>query len=114
MLSIGRFTFEPRGITRKKTQFLGVLQTIVSNNIILFNPLELVKWNCTKDYLLDLTKNNIKVIDSLILSRNKLAQLNTFILKTESDEYVVKPLISGGGDRTFRAKTKKYYNSVTT
>jgi glutathione synthase/RimK-type ligase-like ATP-grasp enzyme len=90
-------------IEGKRTKFLKILNDITKHNIPIFNSIETIQWNSKKNYLLYLQQKNINIIETLITSQNKLHEITHFLLQRQSNEYVVKPVISGGAYKTYRA-----------
>lgn len=63
----------------------------------LFNPLDLVRWNSDKHYLLDLAKAGVPIVESIFIKPGEAA--DGF---PDYPEYVVKPAISAGSRDTRR------------
>ena len=83
--------------------WLSRLQNI--QNII--NPLELIKWNLDKTYLLDLKKSGIKIVDTVYVKQGTSADLSQIAFKNNWQEIIIKPTISAGAFETFRLKDKE-------
>lgn len=84
--------------------FLGVLET-VSRGTSLLNPIELIRWNAHKSYLLDLDKRGIATIPSLLLRRDGdgKEERREFLEMCEGHDIVIKPAVGAGGKWTTRA-----------
>lgn len=90
----------------KREQFLGCLRHISSLGVPLFNSMATLEWNSTKNYLLDLENRGIPIIPTQIISKKTDPRLDRIIHAMPSEEYVIKPAVSGGGNRTFRTNAE--------
>lgn len=86
--------------------FMDVLEKIESSAASLQNPLELVKWNIDKKYLLDLEKNGIQIVPSIFAEQFDQKLCMDAFLKFGCREIVMKPTISANADDTFRFDEK--------
>ena len=68
----------------------------------LLNPLEMVRWNMDKHYLLDLKEKGINVTESLYVEAGTNTDLGSLHHQTSWTETVLKPTISGAGRHTYR------------
>lgn len=82
--------------------FLELLETIDHSAARLLNALELVKWNISKTYLLDLEKKSIPIVPSIFANQFNSTIGQSFFKKFKSKEIVIKPVISANADDTFR------------
>lgn len=87
----------------KRGLFLERMRLLESMGIPLFNSLEILAWNSHKGYLLDLEKSGVPIIPTRILSQAKEPLVEKILLEIPSKEYIIKPAVSGGAHRTFRA-----------
>jgi Prokaryotic glutathione synthetase, ATP-grasp domain len=89
-------------------KFLTVLENIVAKGARLENPIELVRWNINKNYLLDLEARGIELpptIKGNVITDKKIQKIfNEF----KTDEIIIKPVISANADNTFRINTDNY------
>ena len=78
---------------RAPAEFLGVLEGIRAAGILLLNPLELVRWNLTKDYLQELEEERVPVVPTLW--RNGLTPGGLAVLWEEvgAEALVIKPQV---------------------
>ena len=86
-------------------EFLEVLQKIDASKARLENPLEIIEWNLSKLYLRELEGKGIKIVptiwDEKIVTEDKFNEWrNSF----ETDEIIIKPLISATAGHTYRLK----------
>lgn len=92
-------------IEGKRDIFIQTLEAITNQNVPLYNSIDIVRWNSHKSYLLDLEQKDVRILDTLIISKDKKSHQNIFNLQSEDNEYVIKPIISGGAYKTFRVKS---------
>ncbi len=86
----------------KYPRFLQTLQNIQNRGIHLLNPFSTVLWNSSKNYLKDLAKEGIRIVDTLWIKGKDLPHLSDLLEKKGWKDCVIKPLISGGGYQTVR------------
>jgi len=83
--------------------FMKVLEEIDSSGARLENSLEIVKWNINKTYLRDMQQRGIKIVPSLWYNNwKKLDTLRELFTRLDTEELVIKPLISANADHTYR------------
>lgn len=88
-------------------EFVKVLEKINKSKTVLFNDLEIMKWNMNKSYLFDLGNKGIPIPTSLYFEKyNSQATADSFY-KLNCDEIVIKPLISASAFNTFRVRKNK-------
>jgi glutathione synthase/RimK-type ligase-like ATP-grasp enzyme len=86
-------------------EFLQVLQKIDESNARLENSLRTVEWNLSKEYLRDLESKGVKIVPTIWgeetpTENNFDSWLNHF----QTDEIIIKPIISATAQDTFRLK----------
>ncbi len=84
---------------------------VVSNQTNLLNPIELIRWNMDKHYLLDLEEKGINIIPMLIEEAGSNITLKEFLNQSGWQDCVLKPTVSGAGRHTYRINvnnTKEY------
>ena len=79
--------------------FLAVLAQIDAETLLL-NPLEMVQWNASKTYLLDLRDHGVPIVPTTIGHALSREDLDEFMKRVGTAGIVVKPVIGGGADRT--------------
>ena len=67
------------------------------------NDVRTLRWNADKSYLGDLAARGIPIIPTRWLARGSSASLSELRAETGWSELVVKPTVSGGAHRTWRA-----------
>lgn len=83
------------------TDFKKWLLYIKTNNIPLFNNVDMVLSNIMKDIQFDiLRKGNVDFIDTIFLQQSEVLNMNTFDM-LGNNSYVIKPTISGSGENTY-------------
>lgn len=68
------------------------------------NDVRILRWNADKSYLTDLAAHGVPVIPTHWLDHGRPSSLAELRRATGWSELVVKPTVSGGGHRTWRAK----------
>lgn len=76
--------------------FRAWLMRLAEKGMGIFNPLELVQWNMSKDYLLDLAKV-VEVIPTVVLASSSPDAFLALIHQKLWSEVVLKPLIGQSG-----------------
>lgn len=84
---------------RRPEQFNEFLMALESQELKVFNPPRLVRWNSSKRYLIHLGGLGVPVVPSLVLDDHTLPEdLPDFLAAHPGvSEFVVKPLIGSGG-----------------
>ncbi len=84
-------------------KFLQVLETITTSGTSLQNSIELVKWNIQKTYLRDLQEKENHIVPTLWREPGTSAEMvESFFDEFQSDEIILKPVVSANADNTFR------------
>lgn len=81
----------------ERERFLSVLAEVEASSCRLFNPLEAVRWNSTKSYLLDLRDWGVPVVPTLRVSSTDAALVQDAVLGQGWTRAVLKPLVGAGG-----------------
>ncbi len=68
------------------------------------NPHELIEWNIDKHYLAELESKGVRIPNSLFIEKGDHRTLKEVISTVEWNEFILKPVISGGGRHTYRFK----------
>ncbi|MEZ6127110.1 MAG: hypothetical protein R3C59_00345 [Planctomycetaceae bacterium] len=82
-------------------QFLSVLEAIEASGAQLQNSLNIVRWNICKEYLRDLDSGGVPIIPTQWLSCLTSARIEQLIEESSDGQFVCKPLIGAGADRTW-------------
>ncbi len=83
-------------------RFLEVLEEIDESSARLENSIDLVRWNISKTYLRDLEEQDIEIVPGLWPDTFQTEELNGYFERFNTDEIVIKPVISAGADDTYR------------
>jgi len=65
------------------------------------NPIEMVRWNMDKHYLLELERNGVPIPPTRILKRKEPARLALLYRQTGWERMVLKPTVSGAARHTY-------------
>ena len=84
--------------------FLTVLAKIEISSCLLINPINTVRWNINKRYLLELENRGVKIVPTLLCSEIDSGMLRTGIWNKQTDGFVIKPLVGVGAFQTLRIK----------
>lgn len=84
-------------------EFHGWLARLERERVRVFNDVRTLRWNADKTYLRDLGERGIPVIPTRWLPRGSVSSLAALRRATGWSELVVKPTVSGGAHRTWRA-----------
>lgn len=91
-------------------EFLDWIERMKMLKIPAFNDLDIILWNSSKEYLLEIEKQGFPVISGLILETESKPDLNLIREKIKSDIIVVKPLVSGGAKNTLKIHLSEWDN----
>jgi len=85
-------------------RFNKFIQWLESANIKtrMINPYKTIKWNMDKHYLDDLEKNGINTPPTLFIETGDQRSLLEIVTKTNWNEFILKPAVSGAGRHTYR------------
>lgn len=89
------YTDDPNG-------FLEVLDEIDGEAPVLFNPLELVRWNLEKTYLRDVERRGVEIVPTLWGRELTAGALSRIRDELGTDDIVVKPVIGANASRLHR------------
>ena len=70
----------------------------------LFNPLDAMRWNVDKRYLLELQAAGVPIVPTRVVDGLTVDHVPTIASEFDADELVVKPTISANADDTFRVR----------
>jgi len=91
-------------------EFLDWIDKMKTLKIPVWNDLETIKWNSSKEYLLEIEQRGFPVISGMILEAESKPELDLIREKIQSDTIVVKPLVSGGAKNTLKIKLSEWEN----
>lgn len=87
-------------------EFLEVLRRIDSSKARLENPLKIVEWNLSKQYLRELETQGIKIVPTIWHEkRADEGNFQKWLEHFRTDEIIIKPIISATAEFTYRLKT---------
>ncbi len=86
----------------KPRDFSAWIDLLVEQNIPLWNPPEILRWNMDKLYLSDLEEMGFPVTPSVWLPRGAKIKLSELLADKGWEEAVIKPAVSAGAHRTVR------------
>ncbi|WP_233553711.1 ATP-grasp domain-containing protein [Algoriphagus lacus] len=89
-------------------EFLQWIEKIQQLGIPVLNDLKTVKWNSSKNYLLEIEEKGYPVIAGMILPKGIRPNLELIKQKVTSEIFVVKPLVSGGAKNTLKIPVKDW------
>lgn len=89
----------------RSTEFFAWLDRLRDVGARLLNPLELVRWNSDKRYLLDLRRAGVSVAPLVYVERGSPLDLRAELASLGWGELVFKPAVSAGAYRTLRASS---------
>ena len=87
----------------EKEAFLEVLGAIEASSCTLYNPLEAVRWNLDKRYLLELEQAGVATIPTYIAGASDLASLSQDLARRGDGTVVLKPTVGLAGSYSTRA-----------
>jgi glutathione synthase/RimK-type ligase-like ATP-grasp enzyme len=93
--------------------FLNGLSKIESSSCKLCNPLEVVRWNMDKHYLLELGKEGGQIIPSFMTSHVELDTLHRLFVENRWETVILKPAIGLAASNTHRISLAKLENTLT-
>ena len=90
-------------------EFLAWLED-TKNKTTFINSAEIINWNIDKHYLQDLERNKINIAPTLFIEKGDAITLQELFKKTNWNEAVIKPAISGAARHTYRVSPSNYRN----
>jgi len=82
-------------------EFFSVLETIDRSKALLINPLEIVRWNINKKYLLDLAEKGVKIPPTIHGFQIDEINFDTIFEVEGSESLIIKPTVSANADHTY-------------
>ncbi len=89
-------------------KFLSVLENITNSRARLENPVDIIRWNMNKEYLLDLESEGVLIphtIKGIGINEKRIVD---FFNALRSEEIIIKPTVSANADNTFRLNRSNY------
>jgi len=88
------------GYYRKIPEFKKFLEDLSRASISVWNPLDTIRWNLHKRYLLQLEKKGIPIIPTVMVEKGKPLRLVENAEHLDTDLLVIKPAIGASGIHT--------------
>lgn len=82
--------------------FLSCLKKIEASSANLQNPLKLMQWNFSKDYLRDLEMSGVAILPTLWRDKFVLKETLEAFETFNTDQIIIKPRVSANADFTYR------------
>ena len=92
----------PWDYQRSPNEFLTVLERIDSSNARLENPLDVVKWNLDKRYLIDLESRGLQIVPTIWDGIYDQHSFFRWMGDLGCDELIIKPTVSATAEHTYR------------
>jgi len=90
------------GYYREIKKFREFLSELSSAGSCVWNPVELMRWNLNKRYLLELAKSGIPVVPTKLIAPGENLRFLEISQEFETESLVIKPAIGAGGHNTYR------------
>lgn len=75
----------------------------VETQTLVINPVEVIRWNCDKRYLIDLHAAGVPTVPTVVIDRqDPVPELAALLDRSGFSEAVIKPAVSGAGRETYR------------
>jgi glutathione synthase/RimK-type ligase-like ATP-grasp enzyme len=87
----------------RSREFHGWLDDLQADGVPVHNDVRILRWNADKSYLRELESRGIAVIPTRWLDAGSAVTLGALRRESGWEELVVKPTVSGGAHRTWRA-----------
>ncbi|RDV14632.1 hypothetical protein DXT99_13255 [Pontibacter diazotrophicus] len=81
--------------------FYAWLDELERLQVRVLNPVEIVRWNADKRYLLDLQEQGVKVVPTVWLEQGDIFEPARLFQDFGAEKVIVKPAVSGGAKNTF-------------
>ena len=82
-------------------EFSGWLD-MIKTKTKLINPVDIIRWNIDKHYLLDLQNSGINIPPTIFMETGDGRSLKQITENTGWDEFILKPAVSGAARHTYR------------
>jgi glutathione synthase/RimK-type ligase-like ATP-grasp enzyme len=83
-------------------EFLVWLNRLEMQGIPVLNEVATLRWNSSKDYLLEIESNGFPCVAGKLLPKGSLTTLDQLFELVPAEQLVVKPLVSGGAKNTLK------------
>ncbi len=82
-------------------EFLTVLEAIDASTAVLWNPIDVVRWNVRKTYLQELHDRGITIVPTQFVRSPTESQIRSMFEMFESNQIVIKPVVGANANDTF-------------
>ncbi len=82
-------------------EFMTVLEAIDASTAVLWNSIDVVRWNVRKTYLQELHDRGITIVPTQFVQNPTESQIRGMFEILESDQIVIKPVIGANANDTF-------------
>lgn len=82
-------------------EFITVLEAIDASAAVLWNPIDVVRWNIRKTYLQELDDRGITIVPTQFVQSPTESQIGDMFEVFESDQIVIKPVVGANANDTF-------------
>ncbi len=86
--------------------FYAWLEKLKRMSIKVLNPIDTLIWNADKHYLNDIAEKGLNVTPSIFITKGSPVQLNPYFAQLNTQQLIVKPVVSGGSKNTFKVTTE--------
>ncbi|MBC6991262.1 RimK family alpha-L-glutamate ligase [Hymenobacter sp. BT491] len=93
-------------------EFYAWLDRLRHLGVQLLNPVEVVRWNSDKKYLLDLERAGVRIVPTRWLERGTSFEPDTLFNAFQTEQLIVKPAVSGGSKNTFAFNPEEAANQA--
>jgi glutathione synthase/RimK-type ligase-like ATP-grasp enzyme len=84
-------------------EFMQWLDLLQKQNITVWNPIEILRWNHKKNYLKELTEKGIDIIPTVWLEKDSSLQLADILRENNWEKAAIKPIIGASAHNIFLA-----------
>jgi len=82
-------------------EFMTVLENIDASSAVLWNPIDVVRWNVRKTYLQQLHDQGVVIVPSRFVTSPTELQIRGMFAAFGSDQIVIKPVVGANANDTF-------------
>lgn len=90
---------------RDPTMFEAWLETVASAPPVVYNPVDVVRWNAHKFYLRDLRSEGVQTLETAFVEQSSDRDLGAILDERGWDEAVVKPAVGTSSEGVFRVSS---------
>ena len=81
--------------------FMTVLEAIDASTAVLWNPIDVVRWNVRKTYLQELHDRGITIVPTQFMQSPTDSQIRGMFEVFETDQIIIKPVVGANANDTF-------------